>query len=97
MIVIGMLEGLRSSDIGMLEIEITKGGNYWYDKDKDLTLGVGGCGRKQSLMVDVVTELRCRYLKLALVSTGSKVFETDEEDSKQADLQTGSEKIFVVY
>lgn len=65
MIVIGMLEGLRSSDTGMLEIEITKGGNYWYDKDKDLILGVGGCGRKQSLMVDVVTELRCRYLKLA--------------------------------
>lgn len=60
MIVIGMLEGLRWADIGMFEIEITRGGNYWYDKVKDLILGVGDCGRKQSLVVEVVTELRCQ-------------------------------------
>lgn len=96
-----MLEGLRWSDIGMFEIEIMKGGNYWYEEFKDLILGVGGYDRKWSLVIEVVTELRCQYLKLAFVSVGnkiSKLFERNEEESKQADLQLDQRRsLGVVY
>lgn len=43
----------------------------------------------------MVTELRCQYPKLVLVSAGnkiSKVFEGDEEERMEADLQTNSRK-----
>ena len=71
------------------------------DKVKNLILGGGGCGRKQSLVVEVVTERRCQGLRLASVSAGnktSKVYEREEEERKKAELPTRSGKILgVVY
>ena len=56
----------------MSEIDITTVASTGTDMVKDLALGVGGYGRKPSLVVEVVTELRCQYLKLALVSVVNK-------------------------
>lgn len=48
---------------------------------------MGGCGRKQGIVVEMVTELRCQYPKLALVSAGNRyqksLREMRKKDRKQ--------------
>lgn len=66
-----MLEALQWSDTGMFETDLRRVVITSTDKVKNLILGGGGCGRKQSLVVEVVTERRCQGLRLASVSAGN--------------------------
>lgn len=53
------------------------------DKVKNLILGGGGCGRKQSLVVEVVTERRCQGLRLASISAGNKTSKVYEREMRK--------------